>query len=90
LVGGGSHPRPGEISLAHFGVLFLDELPEFSRSVLELLREPLKSGGIRLSRVAAQICYPAQFQLLAAMNPCPCGYLRCRQYHCSPEQMKRY
>ena len=90
LVGGGSHPRPGEISLAHFGVLFLDELPEFSRSVLELLREPLESGEIRLSRVAAQICYPAQFQLLAAMNPCPCGYLGSRQCHCSPDQIKRY
>lgn len=90
LVGAGSHPRVGEISLAHFGVLFLDELPEFSRSVLELLREPLESGEIRLSRVAAQICYPAQFQLLAAMNPCPCGYLGSRQCHCSPDQIKCY
>lgn len=92
LVGGGSYPRPGEISLAHHGVLFLDELPEFERSVLEVLREPLESGTILISRAARQTEFPARFQLIAAMNPCPCGHLgdpkgRC---HCTPEQIKRY
>jgi len=92
LVGGGSNPRPGEISLAHAGVLFLDELPEFSRQVLEVLREPLESGEVRISRAKAQACFPARFQLVAAMNPCPCGYNgdengRCR---CTPDQIKRY
>jgi len=92
LVGGGSHPRPGEISLAHHGVLFLDELPEFDRRVLEVLREPLESGRIIISRAAHQAEFPAQFQLVAAMNPCPCGYLgdsngRCR---CTAEQVQRY
>ncbi len=92
LVGGGSHPRPGEISLAHHGVLFLDELPEFERRVLEVLREPLESGRIVISRAARQAEFPARFQLIAAMNPCPCGYLgepegRCR---CSSEQVARY
>tara|TARA_R110002110_G_scaffold80405_4_gene209536 strand:+ start:2102 stop:3613 length:1512 start_codon:yes stop_codon:yes gene_type:complete len=92
LVGGGSHPKPGEISLAHNGVLFLDELPEFSRHVLEVLREPLESGRIVISRAANQVEYPANFQLIAAMNPCPCGYLgdassRCR---CTEEQTHRY
>jgi len=92
LVGGGSPPRPGEISLAHHGVLFLDELPEFPRAALEALREPLESGQIRLSRATHQIDYPARFQLVAAMNPCPCGYLgatqrRCR---CTPDQVARY
>lgn len=92
LVGGGSHPRPGEISLAHHGVLFLDELPEFDRRVLEVLREPLESGRIIISRAAHQAEFPAQFQLIAAMNPCPCGYLgdssgRC---HCTEDQIKRY
>ena len=92
LVGGGSSPRPGEISLAHHGVLFLDELPEFDRKVLEVLREPLESGHIMISRAARQATFPAAFQLIAAMNPCPCGYLgdpsgRC---HCSSEQVQRY
>ena len=92
LVGGGSDPRPGEISLAHHGVLFLDELPEFDRRVLEALREPLESGRVAVSRAARQAEYPARFQLIAAMNPCPCGYLghfsgRCR---CTPDQVARY
>ncbi|MGZ8251280.1 MAG: YifB family Mg chelatase-like AAA ATPase [Methylophilaceae bacterium] len=92
LVGGGSVPRPGEISLAHHGVLFLDELPEFDRKVLEVLREPLESGRITISRAARQADFPASFQLLAAMNPCPCGYLghhnnKCR---CTPDQVSRY
>ncbi|MDH5230274.1 MAG: YifB family Mg chelatase-like AAA ATPase [Gammaproteobacteria bacterium] len=92
LVGGGSMPRPGEISLAHNGVLFLDELPEFDRNVLEVLREPLETGSIHISRAARYAIFPAQFQLIAAMNPCPCGYLgdkseRCR---CTSEQVQRY
>jgi magnesium chelatase family protein len=92
LVGGGTNPRPGEISLAHHGVLFLDELPEFDRRVLEVLREPLETGCILISRAARQAEYPARFQLVAAMNPCPCGYLgdpsgRCR---CTVEQVSRY
>lgn len=90
LVGGGSNPKPGEISLAHNGVLFLDELPEFQRSVLEVLREPLESGEIRISRASAQVQFPARFQLIAAMNPCPCGYLGDYRCHCSPDQVKRY
>ena len=92
LVGGGGNPKPGEISLAHHGVLFLDELPEFERNVLEVLREPLESGRITISRAARQADFPAQFQLVAAMNPCPCGYLghangRCR---CTPDAVARY
>ena len=92
LVGGGGIPRPGEISLAHHGVLFLDELPEFDRKVLEVLREPLESGHITISRAARQADFPASFQLIAAMNPCPCGYLghhnnKCR---CTPDQVSRY
>lgn len=92
LVGGGGVPRPGEISLAHNGVLFLDELPEWDRRVIEVLREPLESGSILVSRAARQTVFPAQFQLVAAMNPCPCGWLghasgRCR---CSIDQVQRY
>jgi magnesium chelatase family protein len=92
LVGGGSNPRPGEISLAHHGVLFLDELPEFDRKVLEVLREPLESGEITISRAARQADFPASFQLIAAMNPCPCGWLghpsgKCR---CTPDAVQRY
>jgi magnesium chelatase family protein len=92
LVGGGSNPRPGEISLAHRGVLFLDELPEWDRRVLEVLREPLESGQIHISRAARQATFPARFQFVAAMNPCPCGYLghgsgKCR---CTPDQIARY
>jgi magnesium chelatase family protein len=92
LVGGGHTPRPGEISLAHRGVLFLDEFPEFDRRVLEVLREPLEAGRITISRAARQADFPAHFQLVAAMNPCPCGYLghangKC---HCTPDIVKRY
>ncbi len=92
LVGGGSVPRPGEVSLAHHGVLFLDELPEYDRRVLEVLREPIESGRIVISRAARQAEFPARFQLVAAMNPCPCGYSgdpggRCR---CTPDQIARY
>ena len=92
LVGGGSNPRPGEISVAMHGVLFLDELPEFDRGVLEVLREPLESGRITISRAARRADFKAQFQLVAAMNPCPCGYLghyngKCR---CTPDQVSRY
>jgi magnesium chelatase family protein len=98
LVGGGSPPRPGEISLAHHGVLFLDELPEFPRAALEALREPLESGSVTISRAAQRAEFPARFQLIAAMNPCPCGYLGqshspgvggpvCR---CTPDQVHRY
>ena len=92
LVGGGSKPQPGEITLAHNGVLFLDELPEFDRKVLEVLREPLESGEIVIARARDRVRFPARFQLVAAMNPCPCGYLgepsgRCR---CTPEQIQRY
>ncbi len=92
LVGGGTPPRPGEISLAHHGVLFLDELAEVKRSALEALREPLENGHITISRAATQAKFPARFQLIAAMNPCPCGYLgsllkACR---CTPDQVARY
>jgi magnesium chelatase family protein len=92
LVGGGSPPRPGEISLAHCGVLFLDELPEFPRAALEALREPLETGCITISRAAQRAEFPARFQLIAAMNPCPCGYLgsSLRACRCSPEQVARY
>ncbi|OMG56195.1 ATP-dependent protease [Azonexus hydrophilus] len=90
LVGGGNPPRPGEISLAHHGILFLDELPEFDRKVLETLREPLESGRIHIARAARQAEFPAEFQLIAAMNPCPCGYHGESRCHCSPEQVARY
>ncbi|HYD56356.1 MAG TPA: YifB family Mg chelatase-like AAA ATPase, partial [Burkholderiales bacterium] len=92
LVGGGNVPRPGEISLAHHGVLFMDELPEFDRDVLESLREPLESGRVSIARAARRADFPARFQLLGAMNPCPCGHCgdrsgRCR---CTPERIARY
>jgi len=92
LVGGGSQPKPGEITLAHLGVLFLDELPEFDRKVLEVLRQPLESKEIVISRASRQMTFPANFQLIAAMNPCPCGYafnqdIRCQ---CSADAIKRY
>ena len=92
LVGGGSRPRPGEISLAHGGVLFLDELAEFNRHSLEALREPMEAGEITLSRARHSTRYPARFQLVAAMNPCPCGYLGDaeRGCHCTPQQIQRY
>ena len=92
LVGGGSPPRPGEISLAHHGVLFLDELPEFARAALEALREPLETGTITISRAARRCEFPARFQLIAAMNPCPCGYLGAthKPCRCTPDQVARY
>lgn len=92
LVGGGSRPRPGEISLAHHGVLFLDELPEYERAALEVLREPLETGAITISRAAHQAEFPASFQFVAAMNPCPCGYLGDERgiCHCTSEQVRKY
>jgi magnesium chelatase family protein len=99
LVGGGSQPQPGEITVANHGVLFLDELPEFQRQVLEVLREPLENGFIRISRACAQVEFPAQFQLIAAMNPCPCGYygygnsnnyVNSSRCQCSAEKIRRY
>jgi magnesium chelatase family protein len=92
LVGGGSPPRPGEISLAQHGVLFLDELPEFSRSALEALREPMETGRILISRAARQAEFPARFHLIAAMNPCPCGHLGnpLRACRCTPDAVARY
>jgi len=92
LVGGGRPPKPGEVSLAHQGVLFLDELPEFKRDVLEALREPLENGQVTISRASHQVSFPARFQCIAAMNPCPCGYAgdNQQQCRCTPEQIQRY
>jgi magnesium chelatase family protein len=92
LAGGGSNPRPGEVSLAHHGVLFLDELPEFGRATLEVLRQPLEDGQVTISRVANTISYPARLTLVCSMNPCPCGYAgdRRRACRCSPGQIERY
>jgi magnesium chelatase family protein len=92
LVGGGSHPRPGEISLAHHGVLFLDEFPEFSRRALEVLRQPLEEGEVCIARAARSARFPARFQLVAAMNPCPCGFSGhpLRACRCTPQQVERY
>jgi magnesium chelatase family protein len=92
LVGGGSPPRPGEISLAHQGVLFLDELPEFPRAALEALREPLETGRITIARAARRSEFPARFQFVGAMNPCPCGYLGAphKACRCTPDQVARY
>ncbi len=90
VVGGGNPPTPGEISLAHQGVLFLDELPEFERRALEALREPIESGQIRIARAGQRIEFPARFQLVAAMNPCPCGYLGEARCRCTPDQIMRY
>ena len=92
LIGGGSYPRPGEITLAHNGVLFLDELPEFKRNVLEALRQPLEAGKIIVSRAHCSVAFPANFMLVAAMNPCPCGYFtdHKKECHCTPVQIQRY
>jgi magnesium chelatase family protein len=92
LVGGGSPPRPGEISLSHHGVLFLDELPEFPRAALEALREPLETGHITIARAARRSEFPARFQFIGAMNPCPCGYLGAphKACRCTPDQIARY
>jgi magnesium chelatase family protein len=92
LIGGGQIPKPGEVSIAHNGVLFLDELPEFKRNVLEVLRQPLEHGEVTVSRAVASTTYPASFMLVSAMNPCPCGYLGDEQHQCTctPGQIHRY
>jgi magnesium chelatase family protein len=92
LVGGGSTPAPGEISLSHNGVLFLDELPEFNRRTLEVLRQPLEDGTVTISRALSSTTFPANFMLIAALNPCPCGYRgdSRRNCHCTPPQIERY
>jgi len=92
LIGGGAVPRPGEVSLAHNGVLFLDELPEFPRNVLEVMRQPLEDGTVSIARASMSLTFPARFMLAAAMNPCPCGYFndRTRECHCTPPMIQRY
>jgi magnesium chelatase family protein len=90
LVGGGGNPRPGEISLAHNGVIFLDEIAEFHRHVLDMLREPLETGVVNIARAQRRVEFPAQFQLIAAMNPCPCGYYGQSRCRCRPEHVIRY
>ena len=92
LIGGGAIPRPGEVSLGHHGVVFLDELPEFQRNVLEVLRQPLEEGPVTIARAAISVTFPARFMLAAAMNPCPCGFFGdpTRECHCSPPQIQRY
>jgi magnesium chelatase family protein len=92
LIGGGQVPKPGEVSLAHHGVLFLDETPEFKRNVLEVMRQPIENGEVTVSRAVASITYPASFMLVSAMNPCPCGYLNDPKHSCSctPGQIQRY
>ncbi|MDY6973544.1 MAG: YifB family Mg chelatase-like AAA ATPase, partial [Thermodesulfobacteriota bacterium] len=92
LIGGGQNPKPGEVSVAHNGVLFLDELPEFRKNVLEVLRQPMEDGNVTISRASSTVTYPANFMLVAAMNPCPCGFLgdHKRECHCSLSQIQRY
>jgi magnesium chelatase family protein len=93
LIGGGQNPRPGEVSLAHNGVLFLDELPEFKKNVLEVLRQPLEDGAVTIARASHSLRFPARFMLVAAMNPCPCGYYPGDAHHhcaCNPAQLQRY
>jgi magnesium chelatase family protein len=92
LIGGGAVPRPGEVSLGHNGVLFLDELPEFQRNVLEVMRQPLEDGSVTISRAAISVTFPSRFMLAAAMNPCPCGYFGdpTRECHCTPPMIQRY
>ena len=92
LVGGGSYPRPGEVSLGHHGILFLDELPQFQRRTLEVLRQPMEDGRVTISRAKISVTYPAQFMLICALNPCPCGYLTDprKECHCTPRQVQQY
>jgi len=92
LIGGGAVPRPGEVSLGHNGVLFLDELPEFQRNVLEVMRQPLEDGSVTIARAAVSVTFPSRFMLAAAMNPCPCGYFGdpTRECHCTPPMIQRY
>ena len=92
LIGGGAVPRPGEVSLGHNGVLFLDELPEFQRNVLEVMRQPLEDGAVTIARAAVSVTFPSRFMLAAAMNPCPCGYFGDpqRECHCTPAMIQRY